>query len=86
VAQRSIDTINDPQLKWLGAIIEVDHPVAGKRLYPGIPFKISNMTLHPSTAAPLLGQHTEEICRELLQISEGEISRLKEEKVLEVPA
>ena len=86
VAQRSIDTINDPQLKWLGAIIEVDHPVAGKRLYPGIPFKISNMTLRPSTAAPLLGQHTEEICRELLQMSEGEISRLKEEKVLEVPA
>jgi benzylsuccinate CoA-transferase BbsF subunit len=86
VAQRSIDTINDPQLKWLGAIIEVDHPVAGKRLYPGIPFKISNMTLRPSTAAPLFGQHTEEICRELLQMSEGEISRLKEEKVLEVPA
>jgi crotonobetainyl-CoA:carnitine CoA-transferase CaiB-like acyl-CoA transferase len=86
VAQRSIDTINDPQLKWLGAIIEVDHPVAGKRLYPGIPFKISNMTLRPSTAAPLLGQHTEEICRELLQMSEGDISRLKEEKVLEVPA
>ncbi len=86
VAQRSIDTINDPQLKWLGAVIEVDHPVAGKRLYPGIPFKISNMTLRPSTAAPLLGQHTEEICRELLQMSEGEISRLKEEKVLEVPA
>ena len=86
VAQRSIDTINDPQLKWLGAIIEVDHPVAGKRLYPGIPFKISNMTLRSSTAAPLLGQHTEEICRELLQMSEGDISRLKEEKVLEVPA
>ena len=86
VAQRSIDTINDPQLKWLGAIIEVDHPVAGKRLYPGIPFKISNMTLRPSTAAPLFGQHTKEICRELLQMSEGEISRLKEEEVLEVPA
>ena len=86
VAQRSIDTISDPQLKWLGAIIEVDHPVAGKRLYPGIPFKISNMTLRPSTAAPLFGQHTKEICRELLQMSEGEISRLKEEKVLEVPA
>ncbi|MBM4462935.1 MAG: CoA transferase [Chloroflexi bacterium] len=86
VAQRSIDTINDPQLKWLGAIIELDHPVAGKRLYPGIPFKISNMTLRPSTAAPLLGQHTEEICRELLQLSEDEISKLKGDEVLEVPA
>ncbi|MBL7120072.1 MAG: CoA transferase [Dehalococcoidia bacterium] len=86
VAQRSVDTLNDPQLKWLNAIIEVDHPVAGKRLYPGIPFKISNMTFPESKPAPLLGQHTEEICRELLQMSGEEIKTLKEEKVLESPA
>ncbi len=86
VAQRSVDTINDPQLKWLNAIIEVDHPVAGKRLYPGIPFKISNMTFPESTPAPLLAQHTEEICRELLKMSEEDIRRLKEEKVLESSA
>jgi benzylsuccinate CoA-transferase BbsF subunit len=83
VCQRSEGTINDPQLKWLNALVEVDHPVAGKRLYPGIPFRMSDTTLPPSTAAPCLGQHTEEICRELLRLSDDEIARLKEEKVLE---
>ena len=86
VVQRSIDNMNDPQLKWLNAFTEVDHPVAGKRLYPSIPFKISMMTLRESTPAPLLGQHTEEICHDLLNMSDDEIQRLKDEKVLEVPA
>ncbi len=83
VAQRSVDTINDPQLKWLNALIEVDHPVAGKRVYPGIPFRMSGTTLPPSRPAPLLGQHTEDICRDLLHLSQQEIDRLKEEKVLD---
>jgi len=86
VVQRSVDNMNDPQLKWLNAFTEIDHPVAGKRLYPSIPFKISGMALRESTAAPLLGQHTEEVCRELLNMSNEEIRRLKDEKVLEVPA
>jgi crotonobetainyl-CoA:carnitine CoA-transferase CaiB-like acyl-CoA transferase len=32
--QRAPDTLADPQLKWDGAIVELDHPVSGKRLYP----------------------------------------------------
>jgi benzylsuccinate CoA-transferase BbsF subunit len=84
MAQRAADTINDPQVKWMKALIELDHPVAGKRLYPNIPFRMSNTTLPPSTPAPLLGQHTEEICRQLLRMSKKEIERLKEEKVLDI--
>jgi crotonobetainyl-CoA:carnitine CoA-transferase CaiB-like acyl-CoA transferase len=84
MAQRAADTINDPHVKWTKALIELDHPVAGKRLYPNIPFRMSNTTLPPSTPAPLLGQHTEEICRELLRMSAEEIQRLEEEKVLDI--
>jgi crotonobetainyl-CoA:carnitine CoA-transferase CaiB-like acyl-CoA transferase len=58
--------------------------VAGKRLYPGIPFHISDVTLPPSRPAPLLAQHTEEICQELLKMSADEIKALKDEGVLEV--
>jgi crotonobetainyl-CoA:carnitine CoA-transferase CaiB-like acyl-CoA transferase len=76
-------TIEDPQLKWRDAITEIDHPVVGKKIYPGIPFKFSEMPLPQSTPAPILGQHTDEICRELLKMSEEEIRRLKEEGVLE---
>jgi len=83
IVQRVTDLLEDPQIKSLGAIIELDHPVVGKRLYPGIPFKMSGAPPLKSTRAPLLGEHTEEICRELLNMSEEEIITLKEEGVLE---
>jgi benzylsuccinate CoA-transferase BbsF subunit len=85
MAQRAADTINDPHTKWTKALIELDHPVAGKRLYTNVPYKLSNTTLPPSRPAPLLGQHTEEICRELLRMPAEEIRRLTEEGVLDAP-
>ena len=85
VVQRAADIVNDPQLKQRGAFIEVDHPVVGKKLYPRPPFKLSEMSTITSTPAPLFGQHTNEVCRELLEMSEEEISVLKEEGVLEGP-
>jgi benzylsuccinate CoA-transferase BbsF subunit len=84
VCLRPAETLTDPQLQWLNAFVEVDHPVAGRRIYPNIPFKMSEVKLPPSTSAPVLGQHTEEICRELLKMSESQINQLKEEGVLEV--
>ena len=86
VVQRAPDTLADPQLKWDGAIVELDHPVAGRRLYPGVPFKMSGAEIPASTAAPMLGEHTEEICRGLLRMSDGEIKRLVDEDVLHTPA
>ncbi len=86
MAQRAADSIDDPHIKWSKAIIELDHPVAGKRLYTNVPYKLSDIALPPSTPAPLLGQHTEEICRELLGMSALEIQRLIEKGVLDVPS
>lgn len=86
VVQRAPDTLADPQLKWDGAIVELDHPVAGRRLYPGVPFKMSGAEIPASTAAPMLGEHTEEICRGLLEMSDDEIKRLVDEDVLHTPA
>jgi crotonobetainyl-CoA:carnitine CoA-transferase CaiB-like acyl-CoA transferase len=82
VVQRAPDTLADPQLKWLGSIVELEHPVAGPRLYPGVPFRMSGTSLMQTTPAPLLGQHTEEICRELLKMSEDEIQQLVKEDIL----
>ena len=42
--------------------------------------------LPPSRPAPLLGQHTAEICRELLKMSDGEIEQLKGQGALEIAA
>jgi benzylsuccinate CoA-transferase BbsF subunit len=83
VVQRAQDTIKDPQLKHLNALVELDHPEVGKRLYNNIPFHMSETPPIPSSPAPLLGQHTDEICRELLKMSASEIEKLKVEKILE---
>ena len=85
VVQRSTDTLEDPQLKWLGAITELDHPAAGKTLYHAIPFRLSGTSPLTSRPAPLLGQHTKEICRERLKMSEEEIQSLIDEDILHTP-
>jgi benzylsuccinate CoA-transferase BbsF subunit len=84
VAARSVDALTDPQLDHLKALVEVDHPVAGRRMYPGIPFKITGMAFPESRGAPLFGEHTVEICREILQLPEDEIGRLADEGVIEI--
>jgi len=85
VVQRVPDTIKDPQLEWLGAIIEMYHPKGGKTLYPAIPFRMSGTPPLESSPAPLLGQHTVEICREHLGLSEEEIVRLVNKDILQTP-
>jgi benzylsuccinate CoA-transferase BbsF subunit len=52
-------------------------------MYPNVPFKMPASPPRPSIRAPLLGEHTDEICRELLGMSDKEITKLKEEGVLE---
>ncbi len=86
LVQRAPDTLADPQLKWFDSIVELDHPVAGARLYPGIPFKMSGASPMTSTPPPLLGQHTEEICRDVLKMPDEEIQRLVKEDILHTPA
>jgi CoA:oxalate CoA-transferase len=45
----------------------VDHPVAGKLKMPGIPIKLSATPGAILRPAPTLGEHTEEVLRELLE-------------------
>lgn len=65
--RRSVDkVINDPQIKAREMIVELEHPVAGNMKVPGVPIKFSATPGSVDTPAPLLGQHTEEIMKELL--------------------
>jgi CoA:oxalate CoA-transferase len=58
--------LNDPQIKARDMIVELEHPVAGLMKVPGVPIKLSATPGSVDTPAPLLGQHTEEIMKELL--------------------
>ncbi|GJE59640.1 formyl-CoA transferase [Methylobacterium trifolii] len=65
----------DESLRKSGTIVEVDHPTRGKYLTVGNPIKLS---ASPSevTRSPLLGEHTDEILRDVLRYTEDEIAEI----------
>ncbi|SNS55983.1 CoA:oxalate CoA-transferase [Anaerovirgula multivorans] len=69
--------VKDPQVLHREMLVEVDHPVAGKMMIPGIPIKMSETQGTIENPAPLLGQHTEEILKEFAGLGEEEIELLK---------
>ena len=58
-------TFNSPQSKARNFFVEIDHPVAGKLMYPGLPFKMSSGAPEGNVGAPTLGQNNAEILGEL---------------------
>lgn len=71
------DIAEDPSLRASGTVVEVDHPVRGKYLTVGNPIKLSDSSVE-ITASPLLGEHTEEIMKDVLGFSDAEIAKAKE--------
>ncbi len=73
--------IEDPQILARDMIVEMDHPVAGKLKVPGIPIKFSHTPGKIRRSSPILGEHTEEILKELLDIDQEEFESLKTENI-----
>ena len=59
------DLMADGQYKAREYFIEIEHPVAGRRTYPGWPYKMTVTPPHMDRPAPLLGQHNQEVFAEL---------------------
>ena len=69
----------EPQVKARGIKIELDHPVAGKLPTVASPMRFSATPVEYKLAPPVLGQHTEEILRGLLQLDDAAIAKLRAE-------
>ena len=65
----------DEGLRKTGTIVEVDHPERGKYLTVGCPIKFSDCEVEVRRS-PLLGEHTEEVLRDVLGYSEAEIHEI----------
>lgn len=67
----------EPQVVARGMRIELDHPLAGKVPLVASPMRFSATPLAFETPPPTLGQHTDEILRGMLRMSDAEIARLR---------
>jgi formyl-CoA transferase len=66
----------DESLRRTGTVVEVDHPTRGKYLTVGNPIKLSDSPTKV-TRAPLLGEHTEEILREVLGYDDAGVAEIQ---------
>jgi benzylsuccinate CoA-transferase BbsF subunit len=68
----------DPQLRHRGHWVTIEHPEMGDTIYNAPPFRIAGVPQTPRFAAPLLGQHTDEVCADIFGLSAAEIAALRE--------
>ncbi|HEY0234719.1 MAG TPA: formyl-CoA transferase [Afipia sp.] len=66
----------DESLYATGTLVRVDHPVRGQYISVGNPIKLSDS---PTVVerSPLLGEHTEEILRDVLKFNDGQIGEIR---------
>jgi benzylsuccinate CoA-transferase BbsF subunit len=74
----------DPHLRARGYYVYQDHSEAGHTAYDGIAFKLSATPGKLSSPAPRIGEHTEYVCKEIIQMAAEEFDELLVEGVIEV--
>jgi len=71
------DLAEDPHLRARGFLTERPHPEVGVRVHSGVPWLIDGEDTTVRHAAPLLGQHTDEVLRDLLGLDPAAIDALR---------
>ncbi len=80
------DVAMDPHLEARGFLEQLEHPVVGRRIHAGVPWRLTSGPNGVRAAAPTLGQHTAEVLAEVLDIDADELDRLQAAGALGQPA
>lgn len=76
------DTLNHTHTKARNMVVEVDHAACGPMKLVNTPVKYSDSQPGVRSPPPTLGEHTNELLGEHLNMSEGQIASLKEQGVI----
>ena len=71
VVQDQEDLCQDPQLSYRRCFLPVKHSQLGEYVYSGAGFQLEKGELRPE-AAPLFGEHTEYVCKQILGLTPEE--------------
>ena len=83
VVQNAQDILDkDPHMRERAYYQYVDHPETGRSAYDGPCARLSETPGFHQWAAPLFGQHTDEVCRRILELGDDEVAALLVEGVL----
>ncbi|XP_018356683.1 PREDICTED: succinate--hydroxymethylglutarate CoA-transferase [Trachymyrmex septentrionalis] len=76
------EIFDDPHVKHIKLVQEVDHPITGKVKLVGPPVTYSYATNIVRSAPPTLGQHTSEVLKNILNYSDDKIENLMKQKIV----
>lgn len=78
------DIVTDPHVAARGMLVEVprDDGADAPMLVAGMPVKMSRVTEGGETKQPLLGQHTDDVLREMLGVDVGDLAAWRESGVI----
>ena len=72
------EALNDPQTRAREMVVEMTHPELGAMRTFNTPIKMEGTWGAAPAPPPLMGEHTEEALREILDLGDEDIARLKE--------
>ena len=81
-AYNARNILEDEHLRGRGFIVEDDHPVAGRRLMTGVPWRFQHIPPPAYRPAPLLAADNDYVFKDVLGLSDKEIQRLSRERVI----
>ena len=80
--QRASEVLADEHLGERGYWVYLDHPEAGRRAHDGPGWRLSGTPIEVRGVSPMLGEHTWEVCTDILGLTPEEVADLAAEGVL----
>jgi CoA:oxalate CoA-transferase len=76
------EVVDDPHLHARGSLQWIDHPEYGRIVVPSSPLRFSDEEKMPYRPSAALGEHTQAILSEQLDMTPAQIEQLRQERVL----